>query len=140
MEKYIGMDVHATSRTAAVVNAQGKRLGSQVLAALVEFLKTQTGTIHLCIEEGAQSEWLVEILSPYVERMVVTIVSESRGQKSDVPHGGCTASSSSCSLAHATRLRSREPVEARCRRVTGGGHRVLRGAVDAVHVGEHEVQ
>ena len=87
MEKYIGIDVHATSCTAAVVNAQGKRLGSHVLAtsgaALVEFLKTQAGTIHLCIEEGAQSEWLVEILSPYVERMVVTLVSESRGQKSD---------------------------------------------------------
>ena len=87
MEKYIGMDVHATSCTAAVVNAQGKRLGSHVLAtsgaALVEFLKTQAGTIHLCIEEGTQSEWLVEILSPYVERMVVTLVSESRGQKSD---------------------------------------------------------
>ena len=87
MEKYIGMDVHATSCTAAVVNAQGKRLGTHVLAtsgaALVEFLKTQAGTIYLCIEEGTQSEWLVEILSPYVERMVVTMVSESRGQKSD---------------------------------------------------------
>lgn len=87
MEKYIGMDVHATSCTAAVVNAQGKRLGSHVIgtsgAALVEFLKAQAGTIHLCIEEGTQSTWLAEILSPHVEQMVVTHVSESRGQKSD---------------------------------------------------------
>jgi transposase len=87
MEKYIGMDVHATSCTAAVMNAQGKRLGSHVIAtsgaALVEFLKTQTGTIHLCIEEGTQSTWLAEILSPHVEQMVVTHVSESRGQKND---------------------------------------------------------
>ena len=87
MEKYIGMDVHATSCTAAVVNAQGKRLGSHVIAtsgaALVEFVKTQAGTIHLCIEEGTQSAWLAEILSPHVERMVVTHVSESRGQKND---------------------------------------------------------
>ena len=87
MEKYIGIDVHATSCTAAVVNAQGKRVGTHVLAtsgvALVEFLKTQAGTIHLCIEGETQSEWLVEILSPYVERMVVTLVLESRGQKSD---------------------------------------------------------
>ena len=87
MEKYIGMDVHATSCTAAVMNAQGKRLGAHVIAtsgaALVEFLKTQAGTIHLCIEEGTQSTWLAEILSPHVEQMVVTHVSESRGQKND---------------------------------------------------------
>lgn len=87
MEKYIGMDVHATSCPAAVINAQGKRLGSHVIAtsgaALVEFLKTQAGAIHLCIEEGTQSAWLAEILSPHVERMVVTHVSESRGQKND---------------------------------------------------------
>jgi transposase len=87
MEKYIGIDVHATSCTAAVVNAQGKRLGSHVIAtggaALIAFLKMQAGTIHLCIEEGTQSAWLAEILSPHVERLVVTHVSESRGQKTD---------------------------------------------------------
>jgi transposase len=87
MEKYIGLDVHATSCTAAVINAHGKRLGAHVIetngAALVEFLKKQSGTIHLCIEEGTQSLWLVEILSSHVERMVVTKVSESSGQKND---------------------------------------------------------
>lgn len=87
MEKYIGLDVHATSCTAAVINAQGKRLGTHVIetngAVLVEFLKTQTGAIHLCIEEGTQSAWLAEILSPHVERMVVTHVRWSNGQKSD---------------------------------------------------------
>jgi len=81
------LDVHATSCTAAVVNAQGKRLGSHVIAtsgaALVEFLKAQAGTIHLCIEEGTQSAWLAEILSPHVEQMVVTQLAESRGQKND---------------------------------------------------------
>ena len=87
MEKYIGLDVHATSCTAAVVNAQGKRLGSHVLetngAALVAFFKTQAGALHVCIEEGTQSGWLAEILSPHVERIVVTHVSQSRGQKND---------------------------------------------------------
>lgn len=87
MEKYIGLDVHVTSCTAAVINAQGKRLGSHVIetngASLVEFLKAQAGTLHLCIEEGTQSGWLAEILSPHVARMVVAHMSESRGQKSD---------------------------------------------------------
>jgi len=31
MERYIGLDVHATSCTAAVVNGHGKRLGSHVI-------------------------------------------------------------------------------------------------------------
>ncbi len=87
MEKYIGLDVHATSCTAAVLNAQGKRLGSHVIetngAALIGFLQTQAGTIHVCMEEGTQSTWLVEILSPHVDRVVVTHVSESHGQKND---------------------------------------------------------
>ena len=87
MDRYIGLDVHATSCTAAVLDAQGKRLRSYVIEtngqALVEWLKTQPGKLHVCLEEGTQSEWLVEILSPHVERIVVAHVSESRGQKSD---------------------------------------------------------
>jgi transposase len=87
MEKYIGLDVHATSCTAAVLNAQGKRLGAHVIetngAALVAFFKSQAGVVRACIEEGTQSGWLAEILSPHVEQLVVTHVSESRGQKND---------------------------------------------------------
>jgi transposase len=87
MDKYIGLDVHATSCTAAVIGAQGKKLGSHVIEtnghALVEFFKTQAGTLHVCMEEGTQSGWLAEILTPCVERMVVVHASESHGQKSD---------------------------------------------------------
>jgi hypothetical protein len=35
------------------------------------------------LEEGTQSAWLYEILSPHAEDIVVTMVPESRGQKSD---------------------------------------------------------
>jgi len=87
MERYIGLDVHATSCTAAVIDGQGKRLRSYVIEtngqALVEFLKMQPGTLHVCLEEGTQSGWLSEILSPYAARVVVTHVAESRGQKND---------------------------------------------------------
>jgi hypothetical protein len=37
----------------------------------------QSGTLHLCIEEGTHAQWLTEILSPLVERMV-TVRSPSR--------------------------------------------------------------
>lgn len=88
MERYIGLDVHAASCTAAVIDARGKRVGTpHVLETngkvLVEFLKLQPGTLHVCLEEGTQSTWLAEILTPHVAELVVTHVSESRGPKDD---------------------------------------------------------
>jgi transposase len=87
MKRYVGLDVHAASTTFAVMNEAGKRLGSHVVEtngqALVEQLKTIPGEKHVCLEEGTQSAWLYEILSPHAEEVVVTVVSESRGQKDD---------------------------------------------------------
>ena len=87
MEKYIGLDVHAASTTFAVIGESGKRLGSHVVEtngqALVEQLKTIPGKKHVCLEEGTQSAWLYEILSPHAEEVIVAMVSESRGQKND---------------------------------------------------------
>jgi transposase len=51
--------------------------------ALVQFLQSQRGTLHLCLEEGTQSAWLVEILAPHVDRIVVARLEESRGPKDD---------------------------------------------------------
>jgi len=52
--------------------------------ALVSYLRGIPGRKHLCLEEGTQSAWLFEILSPHVEEIVVAGIGESRGQKSDV--------------------------------------------------------
>ena len=87
MERYIGLDVHAASTTFAAVGESGKRLGTHVVEtngqALVEQLKTIPGQRHVCLEEGTQSTWLYEILSPHAEEVLVVMVSESRGQKND---------------------------------------------------------
>jgi hypothetical protein len=87
MDRYIGLDVHAKSCTAAIIDARGKHIGHQVIEtngqALVAYFKSQTGTLHVCIEEGTQAGWLVEILSPHVKRVVTLRVPESRGAKSD---------------------------------------------------------
>src|SRR3954471_16947173 len=87
MERYIGLDVHAASTTFAVIGESGKRLGTYVVEthgqALVEQLKTIPGKRHVCLEEGTQSAWLYEILSPHAEEVVVAAISESRGQKND---------------------------------------------------------
>ena len=51
MQLYIGLDVHAASCTAAIMDARGKKLGAHVIAtngeALVKFLATQPGTLKL---------------------------------------------------------------------------------------------
>lgn len=87
MERYLGLDVHAASSTLAVISASGKRLQTHVLEtngrALVEAVRLIPGRKRLVFEEGAQSAWLYEILSPHVDETVVAGVTRSRGQKDD---------------------------------------------------------
>lgn len=87
MDRYIGLDAHASSCTLGVVGPSGKRLGSQVVEtngrALIEAVRAVPGRRHLCLEEGTLSGWLYEVLEPHVDEVVVVGVSESRGPKSD---------------------------------------------------------
>src|SRR5262245_19582019 len=87
MDKYIGLDVHAASTTFGIVGPSGKRLDTYVVEtngqALVAKLKSITGKRYVCLEEGTQSAWLYEILSPHAEEVVVAMIPESRGQKND---------------------------------------------------------
>lgn len=87
MDRYIGLDVHAASTTVAIVGPSGKRLGEHVLEtngkALIEALKLVPGSLHVCLEEGTQAEWLHQILKPHVDELVVVRVPERRGPKSD---------------------------------------------------------
>ena len=41
------------------------------------------GHKHLVYEEGLQSAWLYETLSPHVDELVVAGITQSRGPKSD---------------------------------------------------------
>jgi transposase len=87
MERYIGMDVHATSCTLCTVGPSGRKLKNDVVEtngqALIQYLKQIPRPRHLCFEEGTQSAWLHEILSPHVDELVVVGVTQSRGSKSD---------------------------------------------------------
>ncbi len=87
MDRYIGLDAHASSCTLAVIGPSGKRLGSHVVEtnarALIEVLRGMPKSRHVCLEEGTLTEWLHEVLEPHVEELVVTGVSKSRGPKSD---------------------------------------------------------
>ena len=87
MERYIGMDVHAASCTLAVISEQGRKLKDFPVEtngqALVEAIRMIPGHKHLVIEEGLQSAWLYETLSPHVDELVVAGITQSRGPKSD---------------------------------------------------------
>jgi hypothetical protein len=71
----------------AVLGPSGRKLSSHVVEtngrALIEAIKTIPKPRHLCMEEGCQSSWLYEVLSPHVDELVVTGVTQSRGPKSD---------------------------------------------------------
>ena len=87
MERYIGLDAHASSCTLGIVGPSGKRLGSQVVEtnarALIEVLRGIPRNRHLCLEEGTLSGWLYEVLEPHVEELTVAGVGKSRGPKTD---------------------------------------------------------
>ena len=87
MEKYIGLDVHATTCTFAVISQGGRRLKSDVIEtngrALVSYVKQIAGRKHLVFEEGTQSAWLYEILRPHVDEVAVTVPKERLRSKSD---------------------------------------------------------
>jgi transposase len=87
MERYIGLDVHAASCTLAVISEKGRKLKDFPVEtngqALAEAVRMIPGHKHLVIEEGLQSAWLYETLSPHVDDLVVAGITQSRGPKSD---------------------------------------------------------
>ena len=87
MERYIGLDAHGTSCTFGVIGPSGRKLRQDVVetsgAALVNYVRGIPGRKHLCLEEGTQSAWLYELLSPHAEEVVVVVPEKRRGSKSD---------------------------------------------------------
>lgn len=88
MDRYVGIDAHSQTCTLVVMSPSGKRLTSKVVEtngrALVDAVLSIAGDRHVCIEEGTQSAWLHELVSPHVVEIVVTVPEERRGPKDDL--------------------------------------------------------
>lgn len=73
--KFIGLDVHKTSISAAVLNDSGKLLMQSVLMsdaeAILGFVRGISGTVQVTLEEGTQAAWLHALLRPYVAEVLV---------------------------------------------------------------------
>ena len=87
MERYLGIDPHRDSCTLALVSPRGKKVKQLVVptagSELVKTVREIRGPLHVCVEEGEWSEWISEILSPWVARLVVCRPVARRGPKSD---------------------------------------------------------
>jgi len=97
MERYIGLDVHAESCTLVVVSGTGKQLKREVVetngAALKQALREIPGPKRVCLEEGAQSAWLYELLRSEADDVVVTIPAKRAGPKDDARDAAALAES-----------------------------------------------
>ncbi len=73
--RYIGLDVHRDTISAAVLDGEGKRLMQSVLAtraaAILDFLHGIKGTLHITFEEGTHSAWLYDLLVGRVAKVLV---------------------------------------------------------------------
>jgi transposase len=73
--KYIGLDVHQATISAAVRDSAGKLVMEAILETKAEtilpFLRGLRGSLHVTFEEGTWAGWLHDLLQPHVARVLV---------------------------------------------------------------------
>ena len=73
--KYIGMDVHKAMTVIAVLDNGGRPLAEAVIetkgSTILDFFKSQRGTLHVALEEGTQATWLYDLILPHVAKVIV---------------------------------------------------------------------
>jgi len=73
--KYVGLDVHQSTISVAMLNAEGRLVMQSVIAtqaaAILDFIAGQRGTLQVTFEEGTHSAWLYDLLVRRVARLVV---------------------------------------------------------------------
>ena len=89
--KYVGLDVHQATTVITVREDSGGVLARSIVpteaASLLEYVRGMRGSIHVAFEEGTQAQWLFDILSPVVDRVIVCNRrgESQRGNKADQP-------------------------------------------------------
>ena len=76
--KYIGMDVHKATTVIAVLNFAGKVVAEAIIAtttsSILDFIKSQRGTLHVAFEEGTQAAWLYDLIRPHVAAEEISLL------------------------------------------------------------------
>jgi transposase len=73
--KYIGLDVHQATISAAVLDSTGKLVMESILetkaATILQFFQGLRGSVHVALEEGTCAAWLHDLLKPRVTKVLV---------------------------------------------------------------------
>lgn len=73
--KYIGLDVHQATISAAVLDTTGRLIMECILetkaATVLQFVQGLRGSLRVCFEEGTCAAWLHDLLKPYVAEVLV---------------------------------------------------------------------
>src|SRR5215472_7888800 len=109
-EKYIGLDVHQATISAAVMDPMGKLIMESILetkaSTLLEFLGGLRGTLSVTFEEGTWSTWLYDLLKPHVSEVLVCNPRKNAALK----QGNKSDRIDACQLANRLRLNDLKPV------------------------------
>jgi hypothetical protein len=73
--KYIGLDVHQATISAAVLDSTGKLVMECILETkaetILQFIHGLRGSLHVTLEEGTCAAWLHDLLKPHVAQVLV---------------------------------------------------------------------
>lgn len=73
--KYVALDVHQATTVNSVREESGRVIARSIIptepGAIGEFFRGMRGSIHVAFEEGTQAQWLHDLLTPLVDRVVV---------------------------------------------------------------------
>ena len=73
--KYIGLDVHQATISAAVLDSAGKLMMESILETkaetILQFIHGLRGSLHVTFEEGTCAAWLHDLLKPHVTDVLV---------------------------------------------------------------------
>jgi transposase len=73
--KYIGLDVHQATISAAVLDSAGKLVMECILetkaTAILHFIHGLRGSLRVTLEEGTCAAWLHDLLKPHVTEALV---------------------------------------------------------------------
>lgn len=73
--KYVAFDVHQATTVSSVRDDSGRIMARTIRPteadALRTFVRRMRGSVHVVVEEGTQAQWLSEVLTPLVQRVLV---------------------------------------------------------------------
>lgn len=82
--KYAGLDVHQATTVIGIRDDTGRVIARTVVpteaTALLDVFRGMRGAVHVALEEGTQAQWMHDLLTPVVARVIVC---DRRGQRTN---------------------------------------------------------